>query len=107
MEVSHMAGVAPLRPAEHRPRVIIICVAALSALGFFAQRAMPYLLLDRQAMARYETQRWWLFVHVAAGAVALLIGPIQLWLGTSRRAMWLHRWLGIVYAAGVAVGSCA
>ena len=29
----------------------------------------------------------WVLVHIAAGAVALLTGPVQLWLGVNRRAM--------------------
>ena len=46
-------------------------------------------------------------MHVAAGAVALLIGPLQLWLGANQRAMWLHRWLGVTYVISVGVGAIA
>ena len=107
MDVSRVAGLAPPRQAAIRPRLIPIWVAGLVALGFFVNTALPYLLLNQQAIARYETRRWWLLIHVAAGAVALLIGPVQLWLGVSRRAVWLHRWLGITYVTSVAVGSIA
>ena len=37
------------------------------------------------------------------GAVALLTGPVQLWLGISRRAMRMHRGLGLAYVASVGV----
>ena len=39
--------------------------------------------------------------------VALLAGPVQLWLGLSRRQLAFHRTLGLVYAASVALSSVA
>jgi uncharacterized membrane protein len=44
---------------------------------------------------------------VAAGGVALLAGPIQLWLGTRGIGMRVHRRLGVAYVIAVAVGSVA
>jgi uncharacterized membrane protein len=85
----------------------IVSCAALAAVGFFVTFAVPYLTLDREALARYATRRGWLLVHVASGAVALLIGPIQLWLGLNRRAMRAHRSLGLTYVSSVAIGSIA
>jgi len=29
----------------------------------------------------------WMLAHIGGGAVALLTGPVQLWLGVSRRAI--------------------
>ena len=84
-----------------------ISLAALVALGFFVSVALPYLLLDPTVLARYGTRRGWLLVHVAAGGVALLTGPVQLWLGISGRAMHLHRRLGLAYVMAVGVGSLA
>jgi uncharacterized membrane protein len=43
-------------------------------------------------------------VHLAGGLTALLIGPIQLWLGLTRRSLRLHRLLGRIYL-GMAVVS--
>jgi uncharacterized membrane protein len=107
MDASRVASLAAPRPAGTWPRLITICGAALVAIGFFVNTALPYLLLDQQAMARYGTRRWWLLVHVAGGALALLIGPVQLWLGVNRRAMWLHRRLGLGYVTSVGAGSIA
>ena len=67
----------------------------------------PYLRLDPEALARYWPRRWWLLAHITAGTVALLTGPVQLWLGISRRAMRVHRRLGVAYVASVGVGSIA
>jgi hypothetical protein len=107
MDATRVAGVAPPLPAVRWPGFVAIALAAIAAIGFFATTALPYLLLDHAAMARNEPRRWWLFVHVAGGAVALLIGPAQLWLGVSGRAMWLHRRLGLAYVSSVAIGSIA
>jgi uncharacterized membrane protein len=84
-----------------------IWIAALVAIGFVVTTALPYLLLDHQAMARYGARRWWVLMHVAGGAVALLIGPLQLWLGVSRRALSLHRSLGLTYVTSVGISSIA
>ena len=87
--------------------VATVSLAALLALGFFVSVALPYLLLDPTVLARYEPRRAWLLVHVGAGGVALLTGPVQLWLGISNRARHLHRRLGLVYVTAIAIGSVA
>jgi uncharacterized membrane protein len=84
-----------------------ISLVALIALGFFISVALPYLLLDPAVLTRYGQRRPWLLVHIAAGGVALLTGPLQLWLGISGRAVHVHHRLGIVYVTAVAVGSVA
>jgi hypothetical protein len=47
------------------------------------------------------------WLHIAGGTVALLVGPAQLWLGLTRRRVSAHRVLGRVYLGGVGVGSLA
>jgi hypothetical protein len=84
-----------------------ITVTALLAIGFFAGFALPYLLLDEEVLARYGPRRWWLLVHIAGGTVALLIGPLQLWLGLTRRAMRAHRRLGLAYVTSVGISAPA
>jgi uncharacterized membrane protein YozB (DUF420 family) len=52
--------------------------------------------------------RGWLLVHMTAGTVTLLTGPMQFWTGFRRRYARLHRWTGRLFLGGVAVGSvCA
>jgi uncharacterized membrane protein len=84
-----------------------ISIAALAALAFFVGVALPYLLLDPVALKRYEPERVWLLLHVGAGGVALLTGPIQLWLGVKGRTARAHRRLGLAYVTAVAFGSIA
>jgi hypothetical protein len=70
-------------------------VASLSAvtivgLIFVAVVALPYFNLATLQASRYWPRRWWLLVHIASGIVALLTGPVQLWLGLSERRVGVH-----------------
>ena len=92
-----------------------IALAAAAAVLFVVVAALPYraMLLSEEAARRslpdlqfqYWPRRAWLLTHIAGGLVALLSGPVQLWLGLHDRAMDTHRKLGYLYMAGMAVGS--
>jgi uncharacterized membrane protein len=105
MEATHVAVVP--RPASPRLSLAVIVLAGLAATGFFVAVALPYLRLDPAVLTRYSSRRVWLLAHVGFGAVALLVGPLQLWLGITQRAVWLHRRLGLVYVTCVGVGAVA
>ena len=83
---------------------ILLGLAAVLALGFLAMFALPYSTLDETTFGRFWPKRGWLLTHIAGGMVALVVGPVQIWLGLTRRRMALHRVLGKVYAAAVVVG---
>src|SRR5262245_49339162 len=105
MDISHI-GAAPVAwPATGWVSRVVIGLAAVLAVAFFAASAFPYLVLRPEALARYLSRREWLLVHVASGTVALLIGPVQLWLGLSRRAMQVDRWLGLTYVTSAPTAS--
>lgn len=107
MGVTQVADIPDPRPAAGWPALVTLSLAGLLALGFFLAAALPYLKLDPAVLARYGERRLWILAHVAAGAVALLTGPVQLWLGASGRTSSVHRRLGLVYVTSVAVGSVA
>lgn len=88
-----------------RTRTLMLLAAACLAVGFFAAFAAPYLALDPQRFGRYWPRRGWLLLHITGGAVALLVGPAQLWLGLRGSPMRLHRRLGMLYLAGIALGA--
>jgi uncharacterized membrane protein len=90
-----------------RLTVATIALSALTAIGFFIVVALPYLTLDENVLGRYGARQGWVLLHVGAGSVALLTGPLQSWMGTTRRAMRVHRRLGVVYVASVGVGAAA
>ncbi|HEY6507617.1 MAG TPA: DUF2306 domain-containing protein [Vicinamibacterales bacterium] len=83
----------------------LVSVAGLIAVAFFALAALPYLLSSSYNAAAYAGRRGWLLVHIVGGTIALLSGPIQLWLGIADRRIDLHRKLGIGYLAGVAIAA--
>ena len=85
----------------------VIPLAGVAAAAFFATAALPYLMLDPTVLTRYGARQGWLLVHIAGGAVALLTGPVQLWLGVSGRTAGVHRRLGLVYVTSVGVSSLA
>ncbi len=90
---------------SRRGTTALLSLTALVALAFFAVAALPYLLSSAYNAAEYAGRRGWLLVHIVGGTIALLSGPIQLWLGIADRRIDLHRKLGIVYIVGVAIGA--
>ena len=67
--------------------------------------ALPYLTLTAETLFLYDGERGWILTHVGLGTVALLTGPVQLWLGFARSRMSLHRTLGKVYMGTVLLGA--
>src|SRR5215471_15030577 len=95
----------------------VIGLAAIGAIMFIVLAAFPYRAMlgsetaARQVLQDFQFALWpkrgWLLVHIAGGLIALLSGPVQLWLGLHHAKMRLHRKLGMVYMAGMIIGSIA
>jgi hypothetical protein len=86
----------------------LLGAAAVAALAFWILAAAPYLRLDpTQFGPVYWPRRYGLLAHIGGGTVALLAGPVQLWLGETRSALAWHRKIGTLYLIGVAVGAAA
>jgi hypothetical protein len=93
----------------------LLLLAGLAAIAFVLVAALPYrAMLGQEEAARqtlqgfqftYWPRRGWLLLHIAGGLVALVSGPVQLWLGLHDVKMHVHRRLGIIYIAGMAIGS--
>jgi len=93
----------------------MIALAAAAAVMFVVIAALPYrAMLGSEVSARqvlqpfqfsYWPRRGWLLAHISGGLIALLSGPVQLWLGLHNVKMHFHRRLGLLYVAGVAIGS--
>jgi len=107
MDATQIAVLPQRAPLTGWRSLAIISLMAVLAATFFVVAALPYLILDPRVLTRYGSRGGWVLVHIAAGAVALLTGPVQLWLGISRRAVQVHRRLGLVYVTSVAVSSVA
>jgi uncharacterized membrane protein len=88
--------------------VTVLGVVAFAAFWFIVRSALPYLQLSQAHYGPYFwPRRWGLVLHVAGGITALTVGIVQLWLGLTNRTAGLHRALGKVYVAAIAVGSIA
>lgn len=97
-------------PTAHvsRRRIFILLIAVLIiALAFVGEAALPYFALDQAQFRGYWPRRWWLLLHISAGIVALLSGPVQLWLGLTSSRPDLHRRIGSVYVGSVAASTIA
>jgi hypothetical protein len=84
-----------------------LTVIALIGLLFVIREALPYFRLTEAQFGRYWPHRSWLLLHIVPGIVALLSGPVQLWLGLTDRNVRAHRRLGLVYIGSVATSSVA
>jgi uncharacterized membrane protein len=106
-----MIGVASVqRSTASLPRAVslqavVLGVVMAVGVGFLLAFAVPHIAPDPSLYARYASRRGWLLLHIGSGAVALLVGPVQLWLGLGRRHLGLHRRLGAIYLGSVAAGS--
>jgi hypothetical protein len=93
----------------------LIALAALAAIVFVVVAALPYRAMlgpqeaAQRALQDFQFQYWprraWLLTHITGGLIALLVGPVQLWLGLHDVKMDVHRKLGLIYIAGMAIGS--
>jgi hypothetical protein len=89
----------------HRALLTVLSVVGLLALAFIAIAALPYYRLDPDHFRGYWPRRWWLLTHISTGILALLAGPVQLWLGLTDRRPGLHRRLGILYMGAILVSA--
>ena len=84
-----------------------LALAVLASLFFIAVAAVPYFRLNEAQFGTLWPRRGWTLLHITTGMVAILTGPVQLWLGLSDRYLSVHRKLGYVYLGAIAVSSVA
>ena len=107
MSIQVAEGPQAIARPSTRGVTAVMSIAALAALTFFFVAAVPYFLSSEHGGFTYANRRGWLLMHIAGGAVALLTGPVQLWLGLADRGMGWHRRMGLIYMASVVVSSIA
>ena len=96
------AAVRPMKAAT-----AALSLVALAGVAYILQHAVPYFLSSTYGPPEYAPRRGWVLMHIAGGMLALLKGPVQLWLGLADRGKAWHRRMGIIYMAAVSVGSAA
>jgi uncharacterized membrane protein len=80
-------------------------VFGLLTLFVFYVYETPFLDSRSPVWQRVEPVKWWLLPHALAGTLALLLAPFQFSAKLRRRSLRLHRILGRLYVAGVAVAA--
>lgn len=82
-------------------------VVVLCAAEFLLSVHGKYHALHGPAYARFVDRHGWLWLHLAGGAITLVVGALQLiarwWCGRPS----LHRWVGYVYFGGMLTASAA
>jgi hypothetical protein len=82
-----------------------LAVAGVAAIVFVAIAAIPYYLSASYGPPEYAPRKGWLLLHISGGIVAILTGPVQLWLGLEGRGMTWHRRMGMAYMTAVGLGA--
>jgi len=85
-------------------RKILLLLAFFGGLTFIIVFALPYILMDASKIERFLGREIWILTHVTTGVVALLVGPIQFWLGWKNKFL-THKKLGLVYLIAIGLSS--
>jgi hypothetical protein len=99
--VSHRIAEMANYAAPRRGLALILGAVVVAALVYVTRFVGPYLSFDPVYYEYFWPWRYALWAHLAGGVTALLVGPIQLWLGLTGRRLALHRRLGTVYLCAV------
>ena len=83
----------------------LFVVFGLLTLFVFYVYETPFLDSRSPVWQRVEPVKWWLLPHAVAGSLAILLAPFQFSTRLRKRNLGLHKVLGRLYVAGVAVAA--
>jgi len=90
---------------RQRPKLIAFLIGVSVVVVWYLWRFVsPYASFDPAYYDYFWPWRYALWAHLGGGVTALLIGPVQLWLGLTRRHMRVHRLLGRMYLGAAVLG---
>ena len=85
--------------------LLLLSIAVPLVIRFLLVYTVRYFSWDPQVYGdTFWPRRYGLLLHIAGSSVAIVTGPVQLWLGETCRALAWHRTLGMAYLVGVMVG---
>jgi uncharacterized membrane protein len=96
---------ASILPLPIPVRRALWAAAIVLVVFFVAHAALRFLVFTEASYRNLWPNRYWLLPHFIGGALALLAGLAQFWAGLRRRRPAVHRWVGRLYLAGVAIGA--
>jgi Predicted membrane protein (DUF2306) len=89
-----------------RPALMSLTVFLLTL--YFAAKNAHFYWDEPPALGKYAGVRVVLLLHIAAGTLALLLGPAQFWDELRRSRPGLHRAMGMAYVGAIALSApCA
>lgn len=102
--MGHLAQHTVFVAKPHLRRNTILLLLGLAAASFTVVFAIPYYFGGGEAFDSYtKTGRLtWLLAHISSAVIALLLGPIQLWMGMKGQTSQVHRTLGKLYVGAIA-----
>jgi uncharacterized membrane protein len=87
-----------------RPVLAMLLIGILGVAVWYLWRfVFPYASIDPVYYDYFWPWRYALWAHLGGGLTALLIGPIQLWLGRARQHLQVHRLLGRIYLGAAVI----
>lgn len=107
MSTSHPSLTTPARrgPLERIcGGLLLVAVVAWSA-NFLFDVFDKYRHVDPGTYTMFWDRRAWLWTHLAGGALAILLGPVQFLTQWPRAYGRLHRWMGRLYLVGMLIAS--
>ena len=84
---------------------VFFAAFGLMTLFVFYIYEAPFLDSRSPVWQRMEPVKWLMLLHGPAGALALLLAPFQFSTRLRKRSLRLHRILGRLYVAGVAISA--
>src|ERR1041385_3115698 len=93
-----------LQRMRGRGKAALLWVTAAIGIWFIFSYAFKYLTREPSQYGIYAMRYQWLYAHIIAGIFAMLLGPVQFWLGLNRLTRIPHRIMGVIYVLAVAAG---
>lgn len=90
---------SPVHDRQRRLGWLLLWLGMAALGGFFVvNHALPKFSMTLAEYTEfYWDRRYWLYVHLCGGLMALLIGPLQFVARLRQRRPQLHRWIGRLY----------
>ena len=109
--MAHATISSPLgaRTGNHRAKQVTVAIAWTGVISLAVLFVLKYVFFyfrhyDPVSFDPYWPRRGWLFLHISAGTLALLTGPLQFWTGLRQQNLAVHRWTGRLYLGAVGAG---
>lgn len=81
--------------------LLLWCEVATLGIRFLFSNALPYFSWEPEVFKAMWGRRVVVIAHIAAGMLALLLGPAQFWPAWRARVLAFHRWAGRIYVLAV------